>query len=168
MTIVPRRHGAFGATLRAMRRTCVAAAALVGSLFLAAGAQAQVYKWVDEKGVTQYSESPPPDRKASKVAVPDPAPPSRPQAREGPKPWADQELEFRKRQIDRQAGEKTEEQKRLAQVAQCNRARNNLEYQSQGGRFYERNENGEKVYRNDEQQAAVIAAARRRVDEFCR
>lgn len=44
---------------RTVSATALSAAAL-GFLF-AAPATAQTYKWVDEKGVTQYSDTPPPD-----------------------------------------------------------------------------------------------------------
>jgi hypothetical protein len=148
------------------------AAAFVAFVTLATAAQAQIYKWVDEKGVTHYSESPPANGgKSSQVTVQDPAPPSQSQPqpyKDGPKQWADKELEFRKRQLDRQAMDKNDEQRKVAQAAECTRARNSLEYQSQRGSFYERNEKGEKVYRTEEQQAAVVAAARKRVDEVCR
>jgi hypothetical protein len=33
-------------------------------------AHAAIYKWVDEQGVTQYSEKPPPGRKANEVRRP--------------------------------------------------------------------------------------------------
>ncbi|HSC79773.1 MAG TPA: DUF4124 domain-containing protein [Chitinolyticbacter sp.] len=36
---------------------------------LAATASAAVYKWVDEKGVTQYSSEPPPNQKAKEIKV---------------------------------------------------------------------------------------------------
>ncbi|MGZ8318033.1 MAG: glutaredoxin family protein [Telluria sp.] len=36
-------------------------------LLCAAGANAQMYKWVDSKGVTHYSDVPPPDSKKSEV-----------------------------------------------------------------------------------------------------
>ena len=35
---------------------------------------ATIYKWVDEKGVTQYSEIPPSGKKAEKVDMPPPPP----------------------------------------------------------------------------------------------
>src|SRR5260370_36230448 len=45
-------------------------------LAVAAPALAQVYKWVDERGVTHYGERPPPGGKASEVPDRLPAPPS--------------------------------------------------------------------------------------------
>jgi len=81
--------------------------ALAACLLLAAfSAVAQtMYRWVDEKGVTHFSESPPPDgSKASKVE-PKVTPPSSPQAapaRNDPDAWKAQDAEFRRRQIDRQ------------------------------------------------------------------
>jgi hypothetical protein len=48
---------------------------LVLALTLAAVAAAAVYTWVDERGVTHYSETPPQGRRADEVKVP--APPQR-------------------------------------------------------------------------------------------
>lgn len=52
------------------------AAAGVALLLNAAAAHAQVYKWVDAKGVTHYSDTPPPGRAAAVLANPVPAAPA--------------------------------------------------------------------------------------------
>ncbi len=48
--------------------------------FAALCAQAQVYKWTDEKGQVHYGEQPPPDAKSSTVNVPAPGPTGAPAA----------------------------------------------------------------------------------------
>jgi hypothetical protein len=45
---------------------------LIAAALAAAAAGAHVYKWVDEKGVTHYSETPPQGRRAEEVKVPEP------------------------------------------------------------------------------------------------
>jgi hypothetical protein len=70
--------------------------------------------------------------------------------------------------VDRANAEKAEQAKRSAREDECARARNDLAYQSQAGVFWETNEKGEKVYRTEQQQAAVVRAAQGRVDELCR
>src|SRR5262245_12909883 len=69
--------------------------------FVAGGACAAIYKWVDEKGVTQYSEKPPSGKKPAEVPIrtqPAPATSSGPQS--GPKTWQEQEAEFKQRRIE--------------------------------------------------------------------
>jgi hypothetical protein len=50
---------------------CVVAA--VAAAFMAAPASAEVFKWVDEQGVTHYSQQPPPEG-AGTIIEPNPAP----------------------------------------------------------------------------------------------
>ena len=135
------------------------------SVLLALGAHAQIYKWVDEKGVTHYGESPPPDRKASKVQVPNDPPEVRPPPAQD---WSKKELDFRKRQLDRDTQEKADAQQKAYRERECIKARQDVGFLSQPGRHWQMNEKGEKVYQTDEQQAAHVDAARKRVDEFCR
>jgi len=46
----------------------------------ALGANAQVYKWTDEKGQVHYGEQPPPEAKTTTINVPPPASPGAPPA----------------------------------------------------------------------------------------
>lgn len=141
-------------------------ACMVASLLVAFTAQAQVYKWVDEKGQTHYEERPPEGKDATKMDVPAPA-------KEAPRPadsrdLKQQEQEFRRRQLQRQQNDAAEDRKRLQREAACTEARRRLEYESQRGRFYSTDEKGEKRFRTDEEQAAVVEATRKRVEDLCR
>ena len=149
-----------------LRRVAITAA-FAASALLATSAQAQIYKWVDERGVTQYSETPPVNGKASRLVVSGPLSQAG-TVRDGPQQWAEKEVEFRKRQVDRTTAERAEQQQKLARREECVRARDDLAYQSQAGVFWETNDKGEKVYRTEAQQAAVVQAARKRADDLCR
>jgi hypothetical protein len=48
-------------------------ALLIATCLLAPAAPAEVYKWIDDQGVTQYSQTPPPDNQYDAIN-PDPAP----------------------------------------------------------------------------------------------
>ncbi|MEN6585845.1 MAG: DUF4124 domain-containing protein [Sulfuricella sp.] len=63
---------------------------------------ATIYKWVDEKGVTHYSETPSPKQKAQEIQVP-PPPPSAgtPDGNPASKTWQEKEQEFQKRRTER-------------------------------------------------------------------
>jgi uncharacterized protein DUF4124 len=134
----------------------------------AAPACAQVFKWVDERGVTHYGERPPRGAKASEVPnklaspapgslAPESSPPKDPgpegqasskDARPAPKaPQTREELEAAKREL------------------QCNQQRAILARIKEGPPSYTLNEKGEKVpFDNSD----IIARQERRVAEQCR
>ena len=140
-------------------------AGIIAALLLATGAQAQIYKWVDEKGQTHYEERPPEgkDKDAKKMAAPAPSKDAKPAADD----WKQKEIEFRQRQQQRQQADAAEERKRAQREKACIRAREDVEYNEQRGRFYTTDEKGEKHFRTDEEQAAAVAAARRKAQELC-
>ena len=127
---------------------------------------AEVYKWVDEQGRTQYGESPPPGVKASKLAAP--APSASPAPSETPEKWHQQDNEFRRRQVERDTKEKQEQQARARSDQECARAKQRLRWEESPGRHYEENERGERTFMSDEGQARAVEDARRRVNEKCR
>lgn len=147
---------------------------LAGSalLMLCGGASAQgstqVYKWVDAQGRTHYSESPPPEQKdkARKVdtsnigkGVPMPA-----------KPAAEQEGEFRKRQIERETRERKaeQEQKERERVKeQCVRVRQQLAVLNEQVPVYQRDEKGERKYMDDAQRQAEISRLQGLLRQHC-
>ena len=62
----------------------------------------QIYKWVDEKGTTHFSEHPPPDAKTEKKATkvePKVTPPSG-GAAYNPNAWKSKEAESKKRSLN--------------------------------------------------------------------
>lgn len=69
---------------------------------------AQIYKWVDEKGVTQYGQKPPADNKGQKMNFPDASPPTAAVVDPSKDPLAklrEQEAGFNKRQAAREAAQ---------------------------------------------------------------
>src|SRR5262245_66687812 len=50
-----------------MANSAIPSVALVAALAFGAFAEAQVYKWVDDKGVVNYSSTPPEKRKSTKL-----------------------------------------------------------------------------------------------------
>ena len=144
-----------------MRAVCMLAALLV-----ATGAHAQVYKWVDEKGQVHYDDRPPEGKDpkdAKKMAAP---PPSAPSAKPAGADWKQKDIEFRQRQVVRDQAYAADEKKRAQREKACADAREDLDYNDKRGRFYTE-ENGEKRFRTDAEQAAVVEAARRKVKELC-
>ena len=144
------------------------AALLALIAFVASGsAAAEVYKWVDEKGVTQYSESPPPDGKATKVqTAPAPVP-----AKDASANWKDKELDSRRSRIEREQSEDHARRKAEHDTARrtnrCIAARRELKLLQEQRPIYEVNPKGERVYLADKDRPAEIEAARRAVAANC-
>ena len=144
--------------------------ALFVALCLAPAAWAQVFKWVDESGKTHYGERPPPGVKAVEIGVP--APPSGAAATPAPqKSVKEQELEFRKRQIERAKQEAKGEaaaEEQATRAQRCATAQRRLTILQEQVRVYERNDKGERVYVDDTSRPAAIAAEQKKIAENCR
>lgn len=146
---------------------------LVLPLLALATMGATIYRWVDENGVTHYSETPP-QHKAQEIQV-EPTPPVGPQSgTPAAKSWQEQELEFQKRHAERQeATRKQEEQEAatrreaLARKQRCLIARQNLHTLQMQRAVYSINEKGERVFLDDAARSAEIARMKKEVESFC-
>ena len=118
-------------------------------------AGAALYKWVDEKGVTHYSEQPPPDRSSTRLNVPDTTP-----AQGGAKPedFKQKELEMRKQRIEKEQAEEKEkataDRSDAARKQLCLRARRQLDVLAAGRPLYHVDEHGQRVYMEDAEREA--------------
>lgn len=148
---------------------------LLACSFVASQAGAAIYKWVDEKGITHYSESPPSSQKAQEVKT---APASTPagNAKSQQKEHSPQELEldFRQRRIE--AAEREQKQtddanavkRRIALRREtCLDARSNLEDLESHMPIYRINERGEREYIEDKDRPAFNAKAKKSIAENC-
>ena len=143
-----------------------------------AASGAGVYKWVDEKGVTHFSELPPPGQQAAKPQKP-PEGQSQPQpassassdaGRAVGKSWQEKETEFRQRQIDRDTAARKQEQdeatgKRLQR--DCLIARKRLDDMQNANAVSRLDDRGERVYLDDKARAAEIQRRRQEIEANC-
>ncbi|HJV24154.1 MAG TPA: DUF4124 domain-containing protein [Aromatoleum sp.] len=143
-------------------------------LVIAATMGATVYKWVDERGITHYSETPHPQGKSQEIQTP--ATPSQDADRNTPtaKSWQEQELDFRKRHLERQeAARKAEETEAaakrdaLARKQRCIAARQNIYILENERKVFSINEKGERVFLPDDARAGEIARMRKEIEVFC-
>jgi hypothetical protein len=129
-------------------------------------ASAQVYKWVDEKGVTHYGERPPQGKSAREVeqrlANPGPAPGKAAQPN-----WKEQDLEFRRRRIESEQTEAKTRQREASQKQACNQARDQLAQMKSARRVYRLDEKGERVFQSDDERNGSIARLEQLVSENC-
>ena len=140
---------------------------------LALPAAAQVYKWVDEQGRTHYGEKPPEGVKATEMgATPSsPAAPTAPAAPAAQPDWKQKELESKRQRIERERKEGAESQQAKRRDAvraqECAEAKRHLARLEEQIPVYQRNSAGERVYIEDKDRPAAIAAEKRLVAENC-
>lgn len=128
-----------------------------------------IYKWVDEKGVTHFSENPPPDgRKANKVDV-KVTPPSGPAKPAGD--WKEREQRMRQQRIEKDQKSDYEKGKahneRAERANRCNFAKRQLQILALQRPVYSVNDRGEKVYVEDKDRAAEEARWTAEVSRSC-
>lgn len=156
-----------------MSRICLLDALLVVTCMLtSAPALAQIYKWVDDRGVTQYSSMPPPGVDAQRLHdAPAPAAPEAEAARERSRKLIE---EARRTGAERRRLEGLEDQERAtrardasASAEACGDARQQLALLEGGGPAFRRDETGSRVYLEDHLRDAEIARLRAAVEHLC-
>jgi hypothetical protein len=119
--------------------------ALLFLLLCAVPAWAQMYKCVDERGVTHYSDKPRPGCAGGQVDI-RPIPPL--SGKESPRSssLAGEDAEFRRRQIQR---EEAERRQKAALAQRCASLRSEYALLGSGVPIIKSNERGERVYMED-------------------
>ena len=161
-----------------MRFAAIAVLTVFGCLMT--GAQAQVYCWNTKDGKRQCGDTPPPGVKATAMGAPY-APAAAPapagakdaatkDAKKGPLTPAEQEQEFRKRQLEAQKAREKEEQALRdadAKKDNCERAREALRILESGQRVARMDQQGERVFLDEAQVAQETERARQAVQRSC-
>lgn len=138
-------------------------------------AAATIHKWVDERGVTHYSTTPPPGGKSVEINTADP-PPAPAVGTSSPTQKSTQEIldEYRRDRAKREEAQRRAEEAaakaRAALVARkqrCIIARQNAYALEQSRPVFTLNERGERVYLDDENRAAELERLRREIRQFC-
>jgi uncharacterized protein DUF4124 len=136
------------------------------ALMLSAGlAFGQVYRWVDEKGVTHYGAEPPQGAKAREVEDKLANPPGTGAPR--PEDWQDKERQFRQRQIEAGQAQAKKDQEAQRRRAMCNEQRDLLARLRVSRRVYRLNDQGERVYQEDAERETAIARQEKLVAQYC-
>lgn len=115
------------------------------ALLVAFPAYAQMYKCVDERGVTHYSDKPRPGCKGGKVDI-QPIPPVSGKTAPRADDLARQDADFKRRQLEREQAEATD---KAALQERCARLRYEHSVLSAGTRVFSFNSQGERVYVED-------------------
>lgn len=159
-------------------------------------ATAQVYKWTDKDGTVRYTDLPPPTsiknyqviggkkpKDSSELATPsekseaspastNAAPPAQGSVAAPPNAVQDMQRDLKDAQERQKAEiEKQNKEAKLKEAKQkqenCEAAKINYQNYSQGGRIFEINENGERVYVSDEGLEQKAAEAQRQIQQYC-
>ena len=148
-----------------MKRIRILAALAAASLLAAPGVAQQLYKYVGPDGRVQYSDRPPPDgRKAEKVAgsrvgtvssaaTGGTAAGADAAKASAPKSAAELEQDFRKRKLEAEDKSRKDEkvaQEKQAQDESCANSRRQLAGLQAGGRAARLNEQGERIFLDDD------------------
>ena len=136
-------------------------------------AQAEIYKWVDEKGVTQYTETPPPSGgKATRIDTPS-APRSETKAapgdvKEKASPVRPGSAAAQSADPEAEAKAKALEQDPEYRSFRCARAKGELKiYNSPEPVYLGVNSKGEKMLLADADRPAAIVTSRKEVETYC-
>ena len=138
-----------------------------------------IYSWKDASGRVFYSDMPPPDAKVRTLRQGPLAPkPARstdgtdtPSATPAAPSLAEQELAFRKRRAEAaEAEDKARKDKANDEMRQreCADNRNQLLALESGQRMNRINENGERVFLDDNERSAAIDNLRRAIERNCK
>lgn len=143
---------------------------LGAAVFCSATQAGGIYKWVDKEGNVHYSQDPQHSgAQQMNIKVPKPSTPTETASNQGAPANA----------AEPQAGngDKTEEQQALQEAAEkkqqeaekknCQIAMKRLATITAGGRIYEVDEQGERVYWDDNTRKAKLAEAQKDVEQWC-
>lgn len=150
--------------------TC-ASVAFVLCVFFGLSAQAAIYKWVDDKGKTHFSDSPP--HKGAEEVKPRTGP-SQKEVRDA-REQLEETLQRLKRKEQIRQERREDERQRKAQAEQreaqnrsrCRLLQRDLHVLSQQRAVYTINEKGERIYMNDEARKLELARLKKLIASHC-
>ncbi len=137
----------------------------LGMALASPGLLAEMYKWIDDEGQVQYSQSPPPGRPAETIKPP-PKVDSKAAREKLKQQLQDFELRGDKRQEQAEADQKTQEQAGERKAA-CDTARERLAKLEGKPRILQYAEDGSSKRLTEEERQADIAEARKQVEKHC-
>lgn len=130
--------------------------------------QAEIYRWVDEKGQVHYGDRPQQKQNSQQIKIkPKPAsnssgaPRNLQQEQQKFLRSLEAERQEREEQRARQAKQDEEKQKK------CHKARDDLRLYSETNILYELDKNGQRRTLNDQEYKNVLAETQKLIDKYC-
>ena len=151
-----------------MLKTIIALTTTLLLLAVTGTVGAKMYKWVDENGVTQYTQTPPPKGDFESVKPPPPPPSSASQSKEQLDKRQEEFDERRKKQAE--AKEESSKQSEIDErnKSNCKTARGNLEMLQTGRRLRSKAKDGSLTVVTEDDRAKRIATAQEQIKKFCK
>lgn len=148
------------------------AALVILTAFFSTQALAQIYKWVDEKGVTHYSSTPPTTSNARQLPEAAAPPPAEAEAaRERARNLIDDarcaDVERRRLKSLEDEARATRARNAAASASACGRARQQLDVLESQRPVFRRDEAGKRVYLEDRLRDEEIGRQRAEVERLC-
>ena len=140
---------------------------LLATLIIITNADAKMYRWVDENGVTVYSQTPPPSGDATELNIAAPKPASQPEAEPttSVEPTDATQEEKQATEDEEMAKKKAESDKIKAE--NCKAARHNLDVYTNIGNRLLKTPDGLYERLSDEEREKRIKQEEGRIKEFC-
>ena len=152
-----------------LTRSCTSRGTLLwvtlGAALASPSLLAEMYKWVDDEGQVQYSQSPPPGRPAQTIKPP-PKVDSKSARETLEQQLKDAEIRSDKQQEQAEADQKTQEQADERKAA-CEAARERLAKLEGKPRILQYAEDGSSKRLTEEERQTAIAEARKKIEKHC-
>jgi hypothetical protein len=137
-------------------RSYLSIGALAVALTAGSAAHAQMYKCVDARGVTHYADKPTPGCVNAPIDL-RPIPPVSGRLNAPAVDPAQQEADFRRRQLERAEAERAEREQRAALESRCAGLRQQRAMLASGTRLAQMNAQGERVFMEDAERERRLA-----------
>lgn len=135
---------------------------------LAPGAQAQgMYKWIDDKGVVHYTDTPPAGKRAEKIRIA-PQPPMDASAPARSRSWQEQQQDANERRHQAEKAEQAQQKQAKEAEQKCLKARNALDTLRSERPLHYVDKNGEHIYMEDAERHRLTADWQKQADTYCR
>lgn len=129
---------------------------------------AEVYKWVDENGKVHFSQTPP-NHSADKVEVENNPSAINDEDNSNAKQKEKRYLEYlRQERLDKETKKAKEYEERAKLQARCERKLADYEDLQAGGRFYQLNDQGERIFLSNDQMNDAKKRLKLFLDKSCR
>jgi len=127
-----------------------------------------LYKWVDEKGVVHYSDTPPAGKAAKKLEASPQPPLDNTQAPPHSRSWQEQLQDSNERRFREGKGQQEQQKKAQEAESKCRQARNALESLKQERPLYRVGKDGERIYMEDGDRGRFAENWQKQADTYCR
>ena len=141
--------------------------ALLLALLVSAAVQAEIYRWVDENGVTIYSQTPPPDSEAKRIKT-SPAPTGAENSQRQLEEEMQKLEDYREDKALAEEKRQKEERERQLNEENCRKARSNLDNLTALSRRLLKMPDGSYQRLTEEQRQQKMEEARKMIEKYCK